>query len=1053
MNFNIRTLSQVVIMSCLPLLASPQKKIKTKVTSQKGNKSIKINRSKKDAYEKYRNHEPCKTAQRDSALKATDPQFRKGRKNAEKAIKKILKNKKPKSKDGSRGSVYTIPVVFHVIHKGSSVGNGVNISKAQVESAIPALNRDFRATSDDGGIAQGTNSTDTEIEFCLAKRDTNVNRVDGTSVTGYDSNGITSSNEVDVKDLSRWPNTDYLNVWVVSEIDDNNADLPDEDNWSGGTVGYAYHPTDPVTLNSDKDGIVVLNLACGNDPDDSEGYRLWTATMTNRTLTHEAGHYLDLYHTFKGESCSETDCFTDGDKICDTPPTKSGNTCSSQTCTPTLEEDYMDYTEESCQNTYTDSQKIRMRAAITGPRSDLLNSDGCNPVYTYDVGISNILHPTSTICGDTLIPEVVLKNFGDTTITSVDILYNIDGGSNQSYSWSGSIASNEKDTVLLNSMTTSSGSHTFYARTDSTTLNGSNSDEYTANDLDSASFNVKNGNQVNYHLETDCFGSDVTWELRDSSNTVFSSGGPYSDSDSGTTVNKSYCLSDGCYTFKIYDSYSDGLAGAQYNSCTINGSYKITNENGDTLAYIGPDPDYGDSATHNFCIPKATIDSVHTTDVTCAGGSDGEIEIFASGNSLEYSIDGGSNYQSSNLFSNLTAGTYNIKVRDGSGNTDTTSVTLNEPAPISIDFSITDASCNGSCDGAINTTISGGSSPYTVSWSDGTSTKDRDSLCEGYYSISVEDADGCTASKGDTVFDPAPLSLSFNITDETCGNSNGEVEISASGGTSPYQYSFDGGAFDTTSVYSSLSAGDYVVAVEDSNGCTFKDTATVNNITGPTGMTFSVSNETCGNGNGQVEVTGVTGGTSPYTYSFEGGAFDTTTTYSNLSSGTYTMTVKDDNGCTYSDSSIIVDNEPGPTAMSYSITDETCNNSDGAVDITGVTGGTSPYQYSFDGSGYSSTTSYTGLSSGTYAVSVKDSNGCEFFDSVSVGTIAGPSDMSFSVADETCGDGNGKVEITGVTGGTTPYEYSFDGGTFDATTLYDSLSAGTYSVEVKDSNG
>lgn len=297
----------------------------------------------------------------------------------------------------NRGTVYRIPVVFHVIHKGEAVGSGTNVSDAQLMSAIDALNRDYRRTSADGGIAQGA-GPDTEIEFCLASKDpagnphSGINRVDGTTVTDYASQGIISSNEVAVKALSKWDNRYYLNVWVVTEINDNHADTANLNNFTGGTIGYAYYPVSPVTANASRDGIVILNCSVGNDPTNTLGYRLWFATRTNRAFTHEVGHFLDLIHTFENTaSCSsETNCNTQGDELCDTPPTILGNTCSTPACTGAIVENYMDYTSETCQDMFTANQTTRMRAALAGVRNELVTTNNCTPPALTADFIANI---------------------------------------------------------------------------------------------------------------------------------------------------------------------------------------------------------------------------------------------------------------------------------------------------------------------------------------------------------------------------------------------------------------------------------------------------------------------------------------------------------------------------------------------------------------------------------------------------------------------------------------------------------------------------------------
>lgn len=551
--------------------------------------------------------EKCLQKLRMDELKESNEEYRIGVEAAREMTRRIVSE----FESGERATppIYTIPVVFHVIHKGEAVGSGTNISTAQLTSAIDALNRDYRRTSANGGIAQGA-GPDTEIQFCLAQvsptgaAHSGINRVSGTGVSGYSTNGITSSNESAVKALSRWDNRYYLNIWVVSEIDGNGADVANPSNWNGGTLGYAYLPTNPVTANANLDGIVAVNLCVGNDPNQSLGYRLWPwGGLRNRTLTHEVGHYLALNHTFEGESCSESNCNTQGDGICDTPPTTSGSTCNSPACTNTQITNYMDYTEETCQNRFTTGQTTVMRAVLAGTRNALVNTSNCGVSTAYDANISAIATPSGSLCQTTFTPVVTLTNSGGTTLTSVQIQYFIDSNSPSTFNWTGSLASNASASVTLGSLTTTTGAHTFTARTVSGTLNGSNTDQVTSNDQLVSNFTVAaSGSSVTLNLALDCFGEEITWEIRNASNQVVSSGGPYVNNASGEQVTQSLCLSNGCYDFIIYDTFGDGLYGAQWQGCSINGTYSITNGTSTLVTMTATNGNFGSQATHNFCI-------------------------------------------------------------------------------------------------------------------------------------------------------------------------------------------------------------------------------------------------------------------------------------------------------------------------------------------------------------------------------------------------------------------------------------------------------------------
>jgi hypothetical protein len=271
-----------------------------------------------------------------------------------------------------KSTLYTIPVVVHVMHLGESIGTGSNISEIQIQQAIAGLNDRFRNVNGLG--------VDVELEFCLASIDPNgnstngINRVDGSGVANYSANGITptgnpcsGATETAIKDLSRWPVSDYYNIWVVSEI------------CNGSFVGYASYPVGGLY-----DGLVIVSTSM---------------TSNSGTLPHEVGHGFFLYHTFNGDggnvSCPvDTDCLIDGDRVCDTPPHKQGdcgttNPCSSTGVWDNSRYNYMSYCP--LVNRFTQGQKDRIRAiAIVAPRASLLTSLGCGALGINDISNNNL---------------------------------------------------------------------------------------------------------------------------------------------------------------------------------------------------------------------------------------------------------------------------------------------------------------------------------------------------------------------------------------------------------------------------------------------------------------------------------------------------------------------------------------------------------------------------------------------------------------------------------------------------------------------------------------
>jgi PKD repeat protein len=250
----------------------------------------------------------------------------------------------------------------------------------------------------------------------------------------------------------------------------------------------------------------------------------------------------------------------------------------------------------------------------------------------------------------------------------------------------------------------------------------------------------------------------------------------------------------------------------------------------------------------------------------------------------------------------------------------------------------------------------------------------------------VTGAGGCNTTTTSTItVYPGPTAQAVTTTSTACGSTTGTITIGATtGGISPYTYSVNGSGFTGTTNYTGMAAGTYAVIVSDANACTFTVSAIVSNSSGPTAQSVSTANETCGNSNGSITLGNTTGGTGPYLYSVNGSAYATSNTYTGLAAGTYSINVKDANGCIFS-TSVVVNNSASPTGASISTGNSTCEGTNGTITIGTVTGGAPPYTYSLNGSGFTSTTSYNGFAAGVYAVIVKDNNGCTYTSNATVG--------------------------------------------------------------------
>jgi gliding motility-associated-like protein len=448
------------------------------------------------------------------------------------------------------------------------------------------------------------------------------------------------------------------------------------------------------------------------------------------------------------------------------------------------------------------------------------------------------------------------------------------------------------------------------------------------------------------------------------------------------------------------------------------------------------------SATYNVNQPPAITLSGNVTDASCPGLNDGVIDLSVNGGTAPYTYSW-SNGATSKDISNLTSGPYTITVTDFNGCQEDETFNVSEPPPIAINEIITDVTCAGLNDGAIDLTLVGGTPPYSFSWSNGATTEDISDLAGGSYTVDIEDANLCVLSVTYTVNEPLPLSLSESITDALCfGVDNGSIDLTVNGGTAPYSYSWSNG--QTTQDIAGLSGGAYSVTVTDFNGCQISGNYNVNQ---PQALLLSgnVADVDCnGNANGAIDLT-VNGGTAPYAFSWSNGM--TTEDISGLSPGSYSVDVTDNNGCTNSTSFNIA--EPPALSLSGSTTDVSpCNgDSNGAIDLT-VNGGALPYSFSW--SNGATTEDLSGLTANSYSVTVTDNNGCQQTANF---TINEPPAISITgnTTDVTCNGGNnGAIDIT-VNNGTAPFSYSWSNGA--TTEDIGSLTANSYSVTVTDNNG
>lgn len=456
-----------------------------------------------------------------------------------------------------------------------------------------------------------------------------------------------------------------------------------------------------------------------------------------------------------------------------------------------------------------------------------------------------------------------------------------------------------------------------------------------------------------------------------------------------------------------------------------------------------------------------------TNDPTCSGDCDGSGTVSATGGAPPYTfLWDDPSAQTTATATGLCAGTYTVTITDGVGAVSTETVVINDPpglsasASVSSDYNGADISCFGDSDGEVTVTASGGDPGYFYEWDDpaAQTTETATGLPAGTYIVTVTDDGGCSVTASVTLSDPTALGASVGgSTDVSCfGDADGDATVSASGGTGAYAYLWDDASAQTTATASGLAGGDYCVTVTDANGCEASDCITIAEPAALAGSA-AVSTDYLGfdiSCNGAMDGAGLaspTGGTPGYTYLWDDPSGQTTAEATGLGAGTYNVYVTDDNGCTTSFSVTLT--EPDAITLSSSFVASSCSAADGSATVS-ATGGTGMYTYLWDAAAGSQTTSTaTGLSSGSYSVDVTDENGCTESTTVVVSDADAPV-LTGAATDALCfGECNGVASVT-ASGGAGGYTYLWDAAAGSATTAsVTDLCAGTYEVTVTDVDG
>ncbi|MDE3742184.1 beta strand repeat-containing protein, partial [Maribacter polysaccharolyticus] len=544
----------------------------------------------------------------------------------------------------------------------------------------------------------------------------------------------------------------------------------------------------------------------------------------------------------------------------------------------------------------------------------------------------------------------------------------------------------------------------------------------------------------------------------------------------GTLVNAITCVgaSDGAIDFTV-NGFSSSYA------YSINGAAQITAQSANNINLTGlAAGDYTIIVTDEVtnCTDTATVTVSEPTDplsftfnVTPLGcTSDGAVTITATDGwgGYSYIIEQPDNSvlgpQASNVFSGLTqTGTYTISVTDAGGCTETDTFDITAPVNPAVTLDPTSDLCYDPSTGvSLTATVTNGVAPYSYSINGGPTQSGNvfNNLTPGSYTVVVTDSYGCTATSNTVTIEPQ-LSVSPVLTKELdcTASPDAIIDITINGGYSTFTYQVNGGASipvtGSAFTYTTTVDGSFTFLITDSEGCTAQTTVVVDPITNPTATT-NPTDPTCNAASdGSVEIVIDSNfGTTPYQVDFDGAGLSSQTIYSGLAAGTYTYIVEDSKGCIFN-GSVTLTAPDAITADAVLTQTYTCLQT-GTIQVQNVTGGTPGYTYSIDGVNFGASNTFTGLTDGTYTLTVRDANGCTATRAITIDPLTPPTDIDFSATAPYCPTETSDITLTPTGGsGTITYEILAPATAVatNATGVFTGLAPDTYTFRITDDKG
>jgi hypothetical protein len=473
-------------------------------------------------------------------------------------------------------------------------------------------------------------------------------------------------------------------------------------------------------------------------------------------------------------------------------------------------------------------------------------------------------------------------------------------------------------------------------------------------------------------------------------------------------------LTAGEYTFYVYDTRFDDI---EINPNGLVCVDSVTISIDEILPVF-----IGESVTQDEACPGDANGSV-STEVTNYGGGTGDLTFYLIGENDTITL-------SSPNYSNLSAGSYFFEVMDVNGCSATGSTfSIGSPSAISITGGVVTADCSNSTDVPVILEWSGGTGdvdfsltangPYNIEGTGSDVTVIAESI--GVFTIYAQDTLGCTSQATFEVVGAPAIAISSEITPISCfGLSDGELTVSATGGTGSFTYAFNAGSLSSNNTLGGLAASTVDVVVQDANGCQSSASFQIEEPAALSALGNATSVSCNGSTDGQIEIV-VNGGTAPYIYALDQTPVDNNfPVIEDLSPGSYIIHVVDANGCSFVATEPTVVTSPEVLSATVVTTDACFGQSNGSIVVTAL-GGTGPFQYSIDGLPLSSNNVFNGLAVDDYSIIVIDVNNC---DTSATASISSPSE---ALAIDGLSAVAGGSSDYNVIGGTPPFQYSWTG--------------------------